>query len=148
MAGQSRVGICLDEALGRKIAQVLRTIRAPVSPDIHDIRDFGLGETSDEVLLHELGQRRIAALVTRDSSMLSAATRRDAWRTSGVSVFLCDGRWGNLSLFDQARLLIWWWPALAQQTSTGPQGGAWRIPVETRQTGLQRLFAQASGGHQ
>ena len=144
MAPASRLGICLDEALGRKIAAILRDLKAPGAPNIHDARDVGLSGASDEVVLHELAGRRFAALVTRDSSMLSASVRRDVWRASGVSVFMYDGKWGNLLLFEQARRLIWWWPEIITQASGGPQGGAWRVPVEFKPKGLQQVFAEVS----
>jgi hypothetical protein len=76
MAQARRVGICLDESCGRPLAGVLRDLRAPGSPHIEDIREIGLGEVADDVLLMELGKRGFAALVTLDSRMLSAALRR------------------------------------------------------------------------
>ena len=94
------------------------------------------------MLLGELGNRGFLALVTRDSSMLSASVRRDVWRVSGVSVFMCEGKWGNLRLFDQARRLLWWWPEIIAQAAAGPQGGAWRVPAEMKPNGLQQVFAE------
>jgi hypothetical protein len=144
MVETRRVGICLDEATGRGFTEVLRTLRAPGLPDIHDVWDLGLPGTTDEVLLSELGKRRIAALLTRDSSMLSASVRRDVWRVSGVSVFMCEGKWGTLKLFEIARRLIWYWPAIMQQVHEGPQGGAWRISSELRDNGIRRVLYRDS----
>lgn len=144
MAALARAGFCIDESLGNKLAPVLRQLRAPGSPPIRDVWDEGLAGTSDEVLLKTLGDRGFAALVTRDSSMLSAAARRAAWRSSGVSVFMTDGKLGNLSLFEQARRLLWWWPAVAGQAQAGPQGGAWRISAELVPSGIQQVFADRS----
>lgn len=141
MAAPSRVGFCIDEALGKTLAPVLRQLRAPGAPMIRDVWDEGLVGTSDEVLMSTLGKRDFVALVTRDSRMLSAAARRAAWRSSGVSVFMADGKWGNLSPFEQARRLLWWWPAIVQQGQAGPQGGAWRISVEMVPSGMQQVFA-------
>jgi len=128
--------------MGRGLAAMLRGLRAPGSPAIHDVRELGLGGTSDEVLLTELAGRGFAALVTRDSSMLSASVRRDVWRRSAVSVFVCDGRWGNLALFELARRLVWWWPAIVTQAQAGPQGGAWRISADMTTTGMRQVLAE------
>jgi hypothetical protein len=111
------------------------------SPDIHDVWELGLNGVSDEVLLFELGNRGFAALLTRDSAMLSASVRRDVWRASSVSVFMCEGRWGNLVLFEIARRLIWYWPIIIRQAQEGPQGGAWRLSMELRESGLGRVLA-------
>lgn len=140
MAEAGGVGICIDECVGRRLAAILRDLKAPGAPEIHNVRDLGLTSTSDEVLVGELGNRGFLALVTRDSSMLSASVRRDVWQIAGVSVFICDGKWGNLRLFEQARRLLWWWPQIFAQAAAGPQGGAWRVPAEMKPAGLQRLF--------
>ena len=141
MAEASRVGFCIDQAFGNKLAPILRQLRAPGAPAIRDVWDENLVDTSDEVLLVTLGERGFATLVTRDSRMLSAAARRAAWRHSGVSVVMAEGRFGNLPLFEQARRLLWWWPAIVQQGHAGPQGGAWRISAEMVSGGMQQVFA-------
>ena len=73
--------------------------------------------------------------------MLSASVRRDAWRASGVSVLLFANKWNNLSRFEKARGLLWWWPLIIRQAAEGPQGGAWRMPPEMKPEGMMRLFA-------
>ena len=78
------------------------------------MRELGLNGTSDEVLMSDLGKRDFAALVTRDTSMFSASVRRSVWRSSGISVVMCDGKWGNLSLFENRRRLVWYWPMIVQ----------------------------------
>jgi hypothetical protein len=112
-------------------------------PTVQDVWELGLQGATDEVLLSELSKRGFAALLTRDTSMLSASVRRDVWRWSGVSVFMCDGRWGNLSLFEIGRRMVWYWPAIVQQVHAGPQGGAWRISAELREDGVRRVFADS-----
>jgi hypothetical protein len=141
MAETGRVGFCIDEALGKSLAPMLRRLRAPGTPVIRDVWDEDLVGTSDEVLLSTLGQRGFAALVTRDSRMLSAAARRAVWRNSRVSVFMADGKFGNLSIFEQARRLFWWWPTIVQQGQAGPQGGAWRIAADLVPSGMRQVFA-------
>jgi hypothetical protein len=142
MVQTSRVGICIDEAVGRGFAAILRGWRAPGSPAIQDVWELGLNGTSDEVLLDKLRKRGFAALLTRDSSMLSASVRRDVWRTSSMSIFMCEGKWGNLPLFEIGRRLIWYWPAVVQQVQEGPQGGAWRISIDLRHDGIRRVLAE------
>jgi hypothetical protein len=113
----------VDEAAGRSFAAALRRWRAPGAPGIHDVWELDLQGVSDEVLLSELAKRNFAALLTRDSSILAASVRRDVWRYSLLSVFMFDGKWGNLPLFELARRLVWYWPAIVQQANEGPQGG-------------------------
>lgn len=143
MAAEERLAVCIDEALGRKLAQVLRDLRAPASPTIQDTRELGLSGCSDEVLMVELRNRGFTTMVTKDSRILNAALRRAAWQASGLSLFILDGKWGNFRLFDQARRLIWWWPSVIEQASVGPSGGAWRLQPELQASGMRQLFITA-----
>ena len=126
MASASRVGFCLDEACGRRVAEVLRAFRAPGAPHIKDARELGLSGATDEILMRDLGKQGVAAMITLDSRILNASLRRAAWRDSGLTLFVLDGKWGNLPLFEQVRRLMWWWPFFASKVSDGPQGAAWR----------------------
>jgi len=141
MAGARGLGYCLDESMGRRLAATLRDLRAPGAPAIHDIRDLELGGTKDETWLPMLHGKGVHAMVTRDSSVLAASVRRGVWQASGITLFVLDGKWGNLRLFEQARRLIWWWPIIVQQAEEGPQGGAWRLPPDFQASGMQRIFA-------
>lgn len=136
--------VCLDEAIGAPMAQVLRMLRAPAAAHLCSVAELGLRGKSDDVLLPELGRRGCTALVTFDSSMLRASVRHDAWRASGVSVFLWGGDAGNLSKFEKARTLIWRWPAIVEQIEAGPRGGAWHVPLDPRKDGLTRLYPTES----
>jgi hypothetical protein len=140
MAEAGSLAYCLDESMGRPLAKALRELRAPGSPQIHDLRELGLSGVTDEVMMRQLRGRSIDVVVTRDSRILTATVRRDVWRTVGLSLFVLDGKWGNLRLFEQARRLFWWWPAIASQAETGPTGAAWRISTEMREDTMQRMF--------
>ena len=88
-----------------------------------------------------LARENIRVVVTCDSSILRATVRRNVWRTAELSLFVLTGEWGNLKLFEQARMLIWWWPTIVIQAETGPQGGAWRVPLDLRSMAtMQRMF--------
>lgn len=90
--------------------------------------------------MSELAERGFATLVTCDSSMLSASVRRNVWRLARISIFLCDGKWGNLPLFETARRLIWYWPEINRQSLEAPQGGAWRLAADPQPSGMRRVL--------
>jgi hypothetical protein len=140
MAAAGRIGFCIDEACGRQIAAILRNLRAPGGPDIHDAREIGLGGVADDILMIELGKRGFTALVTRDSRILNASIRRDAWLQSGLTLFVLDGKWGSLTLFEQARRMIWWWPSWIAASAEGPQGAAWRVAPDPPK--IARIFSE------
>jgi len=72
--------------------------------------------------------------------MLSASIRRNVWRASLISIFMCDGKWGNLPLFEIARGLLWYWPLIVRQINAGPQGGVVRLRAEPGTSGMQQVL--------
>lgn len=139
MAEPGSLTYCLDETVGHQLPAILRQLRAPGAPGIHGVRELGLGGVTDSILFAELHNRDIRVVVTRDSRILNASIRRDAWRASGVTLFVCDSKWGNLPLFQLASRHIAWWPRIVEQAQAGPQGAAWRAPLA--EGTMVRLFA-------
>jgi hypothetical protein len=127
MAVAGGLAFCTDESMGRPLAELLRRLRAPGAPRIHDLRELGLSGSADEVWMPTLARQDIQVVVTLDSRILKATVRRDVWRAAGLSLFVMDAAWGNLTIFEQARRLIWWWPEIVAQSEAGPQGGAWQF---------------------
>ncbi len=145
MAGEGRVAFCVDECLGHTLAETLRALRAPGAPHIYGMRELGFSAAKDEVWLGALPQRGVHTVVTRDSRILRASVRREVWRAAGLTLFILDAPWSDLRLFDQARGLIWWWPAIVRQAGAGPAGSAWRVPLPpTHVPEMVRLFADAA----
>jgi hypothetical protein len=126
--------------MGRRVADVLRSMHAP-GARIHHLRELGLSGVADEVWIPAMANHNVQVVVTLDSSILQATLRRDVWRAAGLSLFVMSGDWGNLKLFEKVRMLIWWWPAIVAQAETGPQGGAWQVPLEVRTMPLRQIFA-------
>ena len=139
MAEPGSLTYCLDETVGHQLPAILRQLRAPGAPRIHGVRELDLGGVTDPVLFAELHARDVQVMVTRDSRILNASIRRDAWRVSGVTLFVCDSRWGNLPLFQLASRHIMWWPRIVEQAEAGPQGAACRVPLNDG--AMVRLFA-------
>lgn len=143
MAQASDLAFCLDESMGRSLADILRRLRAPAAPAIHDLRELGFSGAADAIWMSALTRQGIHAVVTCDSRILRATVRRDIWRAEGLSLFIMASKWSDVRLFDQARGLIWWWPAIVTQAEAGPQGGAWQVPFDLKGSGaLLRLFAE------
>ena len=146
MAVESSLTFCLDESMGRPLADILCKLRAPCWPNIFDMRALGFAGASDEVWLEVLPRQGVNAVVTMDSRILNASVRREIWRTAGLTLFVLDRKWGNLSLFEQSRCLIWWWPFIADAAVIGPQGAAWRVSASLGTAGLQRMFEDEMRG--
>jgi hypothetical protein len=124
---QSGLTLVFDEN-NAGVLPVLRSSRAMAHERVTDLPSLGIAAgTLDAELLRQLGKRGHFALVGRDGRMLEPLTQRQAWRESGVTVFLLGKKWGSLKLGELSRRLLFLWPALVDYAEQGGQGVAWRV---------------------
>lgn len=106
----------------------LRACRVRGHDRLTDLPAQGIAPgTLDAEMLRSLGARGRFALVARDGRMLESLIQRQAWRDSGVTVFLLAKHWGQLKLGELSRRLLFLWPTLVEYAEQGGQGVAWRV---------------------
>jgi hypothetical protein len=124
---QSGLTFVLDENTAGVLPAV-RACRALGYERVTDLPAQGIAPgTLDTDLLRQLGARGRFALLARDGRMLEPLIQRQAWRESGVTVFLLGKSWGNLKLAELSRRLLFLWPTLVEHAEQGGQGVAWRV---------------------
>ena len=142
----SRVTFVLD-ANSSGLLLPLRTARAEAYERLVTLPEVGIpSDTLDTPLLHDLGQRGRFALVLRDGKMLDPILQRQAWRSSGVTLFILGKAWGNLRLGELTRRALFLWPQLVAHAEDGGQGVAWRV-APTVPTPADKAFRLVTGRH-
>ena len=118
-----------DQNFGEKTVELLRLGRMPPVGRITTLTELGYAaDAPDEEWMLQLGARGPHAVITRDGEILRASVRLDAWRASGLTLLLLDGRWGQLPLHELTRALIYWWPLMVGQATAAKPGTAWTVP--------------------
>lgn len=126
-APEGRLTFVLDEN-SAGLLPGLRACRALAHERVTDLPSVGVPHgTLDPDVLRELGARGRYALIARDGKMLEPLMQRQAWRESGVTLFLLAKQWGQLKLWDLSRRLLFLWPQLVAHAEDGGQGLAWRV---------------------
>lgn len=126
-APPGRLTFVLDEN-SAGLLPALRACRALAHDRLTDLPSVGIPNgTLDPEMLTQLGARGNFALLARDGRMLEPLTQRQAWRASGVTVFLLAKQWGQLPLGELSRRLLFLWPTLVEYAEQGGQGVAWRV---------------------
>jgi hypothetical protein len=130
MAGEAGgLTFVLDQNFGRRTLSILRLAKMPPAGRITTLTELGFApEAPDEEWMPELGARGPHVVVTRDGQILRASVRLDAWRDSGLTLMLLDGRWGQLPIPELARALVYWWPLMVEQAEAAKPGTAWTVP--------------------
>jgi hypothetical protein len=125
---EGRLTFCFDHNLGQQMSALLGRARAQAHDRITDFHKLNIpSDAPDENWMATLGTLGRFAVITRDGKILQAATRRIAWRKSGITLFLLAERWGELKLHDLFRGLIFWWPAIVQHADAAAAGTAWTV---------------------
>lgn len=122
-----RLTFVLDENSSGLLA-VLQAARAAAHDRLATLPSVGIAPgTLDPEVLHSLGRRGRFALVLRDAQVLDPVLQRQAWRASGVTLFILGKAWGTLPLGELSRRVLFLWPRLVAHAEDGGQGVAWRV---------------------
>jgi hypothetical protein len=118
-----------DQNFGEKTVDLLRLGKMLPVGRITTLTQLGYAaDALDEEWMPQLGAKGPHAVVTRDGEILRASVRLDAWKASGLTLLLLDGRWGQLPFHDLTRALIYWWPLMVEQATAAKLGTAWTVP--------------------
>lgn len=130
MAGEAGgLTFVFDQNFGEKTVELLRLGRMRPVDRITTLTELGYAaDAPDEEWMPRLGARGQHAVITRDGEILRASVRLDAWKASGLTLLLLDGRWGQLPLHELTRALIYWWPLMVEQAAAAKPGTAWTVP--------------------
>lgn len=130
MAGKAGgLTFVFDQNFGPRTVELLRLGRMQPVDRITTLTELGYAaDAPDEEWMPQLGARGPHAVITRDGEILRASVRLDAWKASGLTLLLLDGRWGQLPLHELTRALIFWWPLMVAQATAAKPGTAWTVP--------------------
>lgn len=61
--------------------------------------------------------------------ILQVSVQLEAWKRSGLTLLILDGRWGTLPNRELSRALLYWWPMMVAQAEASARGSAWTVPA-------------------
>ena len=125
----SALTFVLDQNFGAPMLQMLRNAKVEPVGLITSLDELGYPpDAPDEAWMPALGKQGSHAVVTRDGEILRASVRLAAWQTSGLTLLILDGHWGQLPLRELSRSLLYWWPIMVRQADATKGGVAWTVP--------------------
>lgn len=147
MAGEeSGLTYVLDENPGPRVLELLKLAKMPPLGRITSLAELGFAP--DEEWMPALGARGRHVAITQDGEILRASVRLDAWRASGLTLLILDGRWGLLPIAEKMRALVYWWPYMVEQAEAAAAGSAWTVPhrVPAPQKGIRLVTPRLGEG--
>jgi hypothetical protein len=109
------------------------------SYSVTDVRSLGFAGMTDVDLMSALQERGIKQiLVTTDRAMRRRKHERAAVASTQAVVIVGVSNWNQQSsLWDRARMMLWWWPTIVQSSEAADPGTFLELPW--RQKGLKPL---------
>ena len=97
---------------------------------VTDVRSLGFHGMKDEDLLGALKESGIKqALITTDRAMRRRRHERSAVASTGAVVIVGVSNWNQTSsLWDRARMMLWWWPTIAESARSANPGTFLELP--------------------
>ena len=66
-------------------------------------------------------------MISGDTRILRNPHEREAWRESGLTIFVQAKSWTNHKFWDQACSLVRWWPPIVKQANLVVPGSAFEF---------------------
>jgi len=98
------------------------------------LRDRFDASCSDAEWLIALGQEGDWSVITADKNILKRPHEVQALRESKVRLFLLHPKWLSMSFWDQASLMVRWFPTLQDASASHPEGTVFEIPARPKPT--------------
>ncbi len=103
---------------------------ADESYTVTDVCSLGFRGMKDEDLLRALKEPGVKqALVTTDRAMRRRKLERAAVASTGAVVIVGVSNWNQASsLWDRARMMLWWWPTIVEGARSADAGTFLELP--------------------
>ncbi len=118
-----------DNCFASRVAQAIAALRNDGKSVLHQHDKFAR-DASDEAILRSLAAEGGWTIVSGDLNIARLRHQRRALRVYKVTVFCLAPGWLDLSLWEQASLLIRRWPEIEREAEAAEAGAMVEIPVK------------------
>ena len=115
-------------------------------PTIFHHRERFKPDTPDIDWIGELANERDWIIISGDPRITRNPVEKKAWLDSGITGFFLGWGWASLPLWQQASVLLRWWPQIIAKAKKFPRGAGFIAPVKSNQfieLSVQALKAEA-----
>jgi PIN like domain len=124
----------LARAIAELIGQQLHTVR--------HLRDKFSSDTKDIDWIRALGEDRDRSwiVISGDYRILRNKHELEAWKRARLTMFVFAKGWMNRGFWEQAVLLVRWWPFILDTAPRFQPGAALEVPLGSRIGKFKQLF--------
>ena len=119
----------LDNCLSHRYARSLHALSEKNGHSVTHLQERFGASTQDQDWLAELGQERDWVIVSGDSRIARNTVLQRTWKRTGLTAFFLAPGWLKLRYWDQAALLVSWWPRIIEQAAQVSPGSGFEVPA-------------------
>jgi predicted nuclease of predicted toxin-antitoxin system len=117
-----------DNDVSIRIARAIACLSEAEGDTVVHMTDKFTADAKDLTWLPALANEREWIIVTADSQFRRKAGEREVFRKARLTTFILASGWMKLRLWEQAALLVRWWPKIRDQARLAESGAAFEIP--------------------
>ncbi len=116
-----------DNNLSPYLAKALDALCAPEGIAVEHLRQKFPEDISDVEWIERLAKEGEWSVITQDR-LIRNPLEREAFRRSGLTVFVLTKAWANHRNWEKAAQLVRWWPRIMEQAGLVEGGAAFEVP--------------------
>lgn len=117
-----------DNNVSGRIAHALHSLADFDRDEVVHLRDRFPPETIDIDWIPALAEEKSWVILSGDSRIRSRPAERQAFMKAGLTTFFFAKGWMNTPFWDQAALLVRWWPRIREQANLVAAGSFFEVP--------------------
>ncbi|WP_372501998.1 hypothetical protein P7L66_08745 [Tistrella mobilis] len=134
---QTEMKVALDFNLSPKLATALTALYGQSGFEFVHLKEVVASTTPDVLWATTWRDAGGRFVMSGDISIARKPHEAAAFIDSGLISIFPDKGWGSLRIHQQAALLVYHWPGIADQLGGIFDGSCWKLPVDIRGQGLR-----------
>jgi PIN like domain len=121
----------LDNCLSPRYAQSLHALSERDGHEVVHLQDKFPRSSPDRDWLRDLGAEGDWVVVSGDTRIVKIPELKAEWARARLTAFFLGQGWMNIPYWDQAVLLVRWWPKILEQARLVEHGTGFEVPYRS-----------------
>ncbi len=128
-----------DNNVSERIARAVACLAEFEKDEVSHLKEKFLPNSKDVEWIPALAKEKDWIIISGDCKLRKKPDERTVFYGAGLTTFFLAPGWINVGFWEQAALLVRWWPSIRNQASLAEAGSVFEIPF--RQTGRFKPIA-------
>jgi len=132
----------LDNCLSIKYARALQALSEIDGHEVIHLSDRFSRDAPDAAWIRGLGEEGEWVIVSGDTRIHRTEELMRVWTRSGLTAFFLAPGWMRVRYWDQATMLVRWWPHILEQARLVEWGSGFEVPHRSPTQGRFKVIGR------